>query len=251
MNYKETVGPHTFEFRLNNTGSMDPWFGDILHRYNIGAMCTADMREFLRLDGKIYRLDSNAAKFADAVKTWKFLYGQMPFEVEEEIQEYLNKYTELKYNREPTTVEECLKGWGIDVQVHRLEQIRENLDKYHVSELSFDTAAKVFGELVNHACYLPEENDINAFGFITFDINVPGNHKVTIGIEGQRIDFKVLDTKNDVTETVKYIINADFRSKEFRELIELLKKPRDYSWRKRNGNSKKDRVDGEEDSGQA
>ena len=251
MNYKETVGPHVFEFRLNNTGSIDPWFGDILYRYNIGAMCTADMCEFLRLDGKIYKLDWNAAKFADAVKTWKDLYEQMPDEVENEIQEYLNKYTELKYNREPTTVEECLKGWGIDVQVHRLEQIRENLDKYHVSELTFDTASKVFGELVNHACYLPEENDINAFGFITFDINVPGNRKVTIGIEGQRIDFKVLDTKNEITETVKYIINADFRSKEFRELIELLKKPIDYSWRKCNGSSKKDGVDGKKDSGQA
>lgn len=251
MNYKETVGPHTFEFRLNNTGSIDPWFCDILHRYHIGAMCTADIAEFLRLDGKIYKLDWNAAKFADAVKTWKDLYEQMPDEVEKEIDEYLHKYTELKYNREPTTVEECLNGWGISVQVHKLEEIRENLDKYQLTKLTFETAAKVFGELVNHACYLPEENGINAFGFITFDINLPENRRVTIGVENDRMDFQVLDTKNEITETVKYIINTDFRSKEFSKLIEITKKPRDYSWRKRNGSIKKDGMDGKEDSGQA
>ena len=251
MSYKETVGPHTFEFRNNGTGSIDPWFGDILHRDNIAAWCTADMATFLMLDGKIYKLDWNSRKFSEAVKTWKDLYEQMPDEVEKEIDEYLHKYTELKYNHDPTTVEECLNGWGISVQVHKLEEIRENLEKYHVTDKTFETAAKVFGELVNHGCYLPEENDINAFVFITFGIKLPENRKVTIGIENDRIDFNVLDTKNGITETVKYIINADFRSKEFSNLIEIMKKPRDYSWRKRNGNIKKDGVDGKADTGEA
>lgn len=249
MSYKETVGPHTFEFRNNNTGSIDPWFGDILHRYNIAAWCTADIATFLMLDGKIYKLNWNARKFSEAVKTWKDLYNQMPEEVEKEIEEYLNKYTEKKYNQEPTTVEQCLKGWNIDVQVHKLEKIRENLSEYQITDKTFETAAKVFGEMVNYGCYLPEENDINAFGFITFNINVPENRRVTIGVENDRIDFQVLDTKNDITETVKYVTNADFRSKEFKKLIEIIKKPRDY--KRRNGSTKKDGVDGKADTGEA
>lgn len=57
MEYK--IDGHTIEFRGSGTGSIDPWSGVYADEIGVSVMCTADMAEFMLIDGShIYKFDS-------------------------------------------------------------------------------------------------------------------------------------------------------------------------------------------------
>jgi hypothetical protein len=54
---KIEIDNHTIEFRINSTGSMDPWSLDYAHNLKLTFMITADMAEFILVDGDdIYKV---------------------------------------------------------------------------------------------------------------------------------------------------------------------------------------------------
>lgn len=62
--YKKELFGHTVEVRGSGTGSLDPWAGDYARSIDLSLMCTADMAEFMLIDGDhIYKFHRwNAAR---------------------------------------------------------------------------------------------------------------------------------------------------------------------------------------------
>lgn len=59
METKLELYGHTIEIRGSGTGSIDPWSGDFANSIDLNLMCTADMAEFMLIDGqKIYKFES-------------------------------------------------------------------------------------------------------------------------------------------------------------------------------------------------
>ena len=68
MSKTYTIDGHTVEYRESSTGSCDPWSMDYANEHNINLMITADMAEFVLIDGdSIFRLNCSVA-FPSAIK---------------------------------------------------------------------------------------------------------------------------------------------------------------------------------------
>ena len=99
MGYKKKIGNHEIETAISGTGTFSPWQSEVLDRYGIGAMCTADMAEFMKFDGAIYRLHYGGQRHIyDLMETLSELYDEGHVdEVEKELQEFLNSRYVEKY----------------------------------------------------------------------------------------------------------------------------------------------------------
>lgn len=98
MNYKTTIEGHTLEFRDCYTGSCNPWALDYAHEHNLPLMITADMAEFLLIDGEyVYQLKGNVPESIttwEAAKAWieKYASPRTPLsECIESLKEYKEK----------------------------------------------------------------------------------------------------------------------------------------------------------------
>ena len=77
MEYK--IDEHTIEFQGSGTGSIDPWSSEYARKINVSVMCTADMAEFMLVDGShIYKFDSfNNAKWLGSCLEEGFVTWEM------------------------------------------------------------------------------------------------------------------------------------------------------------------------------
>ncbi len=171
MNLTEKIGEHTIEIRTSSMGSINPWLYDILTIYHISTMGTADMRDYIRYDGKIYSFENYGNKVTDIIQYWKELYDESPEEVENEIEEWLKKNTYYKHGG--YTLNEILEKWDIKIVSH-LEFIRNNLETFKVAPEVFNDMCTIFGCMVNKKCHLPvDKHDvIAANGYILMAIPV-------------------------------------------------------------------------------
>jgi hypothetical protein len=44
------------DFRMSGTGSYSPWHMEIIHKYKVRLMCTADIGSFVKIGEDIYRI---------------------------------------------------------------------------------------------------------------------------------------------------------------------------------------------------
>lgn len=183
--YKKKIGNHEIETTISGTGSFSPWQSDVLHRYGIAAMCTADMAEFMKFDGAIYRLHYGGQRHIfDLLETLSELYDEGHVdEVEKELQDFLSnsRYVEKHWD----SIHDWRVAWGIEA-TEVIDEIFDMYDKYHddpammkekcVPELeTIENAAKLYGHFVNWGCYRPDFDMIytTPYGTIVFDITLP------------------------------------------------------------------------------
>ena len=73
IDLKTTIESHTLHFKTSSTGSVSPWELDFANENNIPLIGTADICDFLLVDGDtVYKLKWNAVfKFEESnIKTW-------------------------------------------------------------------------------------------------------------------------------------------------------------------------------------
>ena len=78
VNFEEIIEGHTLYFKTSSTGSVSPWELDFANENNIPLIGTADLCDFLLVDGDtIYKLKWNAVfKFEEAnIETWDEFQG--------------------------------------------------------------------------------------------------------------------------------------------------------------------------------
>ena len=98
---------HTIEIRSNGTGSIDPWSLDFAHSIDLSLMCTADMAEFMLIDGThIYQFVS----FNDGAELHEYIKCEMFDTWEEFEREWLNPKIEKRRILYEGTLEDSIKG---------------------------------------------------------------------------------------------------------------------------------------------
>lgn len=59
METKYKIEGHTVEIRVSSTGSCDPWSLEYAQKIKLSRMCTADMAEFMLVDGEhVFRIEN-------------------------------------------------------------------------------------------------------------------------------------------------------------------------------------------------
>ena len=160
------IGGHTVELTSNSTGSLDPWFSEIIMKYNIFAMCTSDIGYFLKIDDDIFKIGL-ISKANKRIETWEALYESAPEEVEREIgylkgleprTRLIDGYPEIDEKYFP--VSEMIDKWGL-TGVYAFETIEK---EGKISEETQANAKTLFSHLFNKGCRVPGAMDITGIG---------------------------------------------------------------------------------------
>lgn len=159
-------GEHTVELTSNSTGSFDPWFGEIITKYEIWVMCTADIGYFLKIDDDIFKIGL-IGKANKRIETWEAIYESAPEEVEREIQ-YLKSikpdtrkiegYPEI--DEKHFSVSEMIDKWGL-TGVYAFETIEK---EGKISEETQANAKTLYSHLFNKGCRVPDGMNITGIG---------------------------------------------------------------------------------------
>ena len=97
---------HTIELCSSGSGSIDPWSGAYAHSINLSLWGTADIGEFMLIDGsKIYKLYS----FTDAKELHDFITSDVFDSWEQFENEWLNPKIEKRRVRYEGTLEESIE----------------------------------------------------------------------------------------------------------------------------------------------
>ena len=208
--YKKQIGKHTFEIAVSSTGSFSPWEGEIMHRFGISAMCTSDVRSFLRVDGdKVYRFRGGVVPVFDTIEAWAEMYEEFDEFDDEELMKEFEKLVNENHGLEKFgSVEEWIKAWGIE----GTKTMDRLLAEGKVSNEVFENAAKLYGHLFNYNCFVPGENDIYAseYGSIVFDISIPYiSDDATLSIEIGKDGFGFYTSFNGISRDYAFS-NIDF-----------------------------------------
>lgn len=227
MRLNEKIGQHTFEIRSTGMGSIDPWFMEILDRYNISAIGTSDCRDYLRYDGKIYEIRRHDRELDERISLWETMFEENKEEVERDILTWIEKYCDTKFGG--YTLEDIFKQWDIEI-VNQLEWIRRNDDIIHAGEKTFGNMCQIFGEMVNKRCYMPED-----------EFDVEGSEKyismeIPVNTEISNVRLEVFEngfqyTRTNADGSVFYSGLKELNKNNISEFINTIKKPR------KNGNA--------------
>ena len=97
---------HTIEISSSGTGSIDPWSLDYAHSIDLSLMCTADMAEFMLIDGThIYKFRS----FNDGAELHEYIKCEVFDTWEEFEREWLNPKIEKRHIFYEGTLEDSIK----------------------------------------------------------------------------------------------------------------------------------------------
>ena len=101
---------HTIEICSSGTGSIDPWSLDFARRIDLSLMCTADMAEFMLIDGThIYKFRS----FNDGAELHEYITCEVFDTWEEFEREWLNPKIEKRHIFYEGTLEDSIKNLKI------------------------------------------------------------------------------------------------------------------------------------------
>lgn len=106
MKYGCEIEGHKIEMLTNGTGSIDPWSEEYAKSIDLSLMCTADMADFMLIDGEqIYKFDRSNDSY--------FLYQAIETSLIEkwsEFNEWLSSLIEKKRVHDFGTLEESKKS---------------------------------------------------------------------------------------------------------------------------------------------